>query len=481
MPTSVLPVAPLERIAARYYETLSAQDESFLAIEGPALHMHIGATMVFGSGPLSRGAGAVDITDIRGHIAKRLHLIPRYRQRLARGLAGEALWVDDERFELDFHLRHVRLPAPGDDDTLKALAARLMSQPLDRTHPLWEIWIVEGLAGDRFALINKIHHCMVDGLSGVEVIGALLSLTTEGTDDSVRALSWAPRRPPSAFTLLRDQAAKPFAACQAVARRLAATARDPRETWDRALHSVSAAGQAITAGLRLTAATRFNHPIGSERRLEWLSLDLDEVKAVKNSLGGTLNDTVLAIVAGALHRFLGSERAMERLPDLRVLVPVSMRSEHERSALGNRISAWVVDMPVAEHDPRRRLSQLCAQTARLRTGDLARGLEMMWVLGPRAITLAMHLMNWLSPFNLVVTNVPGPQLPLYLLGAPLTAVYPHVPLFTNQGLGVALFSYADRLYWGFNADRDLLPDLAELARCVSAAFDELRELAREAR
>ena len=158
------------------YETLSAQDQSFLSIEGPALHMHLAVTMVFDSGPLSNGAGAIDFANIRSHIAKRLHLIPRYRQRLARGLAGEPLWVDDERFDLDYHVRHVRLPTPGDEDMLKALCARIMSRPLDRARPLWEMCVVEGLQHDRFALINKTHHALVDGVSGVDIATVLFDL-----------------------------------------------------------------------------------------------------------------------------------------------------------------------------------------------------------------------------------------------------------------------------------------------------------------
>jgi WS/DGAT/MGAT family acyltransferase len=466
-------------VIAAGYETLSAQDQSFLAIEGPALHMHLGITMVFESGPLSNGAGAVDFASIRDHIAKRLHLIPRYRQRLARGLAREALWVDDEHFDLDYHVRHVRLPTPGDDDMLKALCARIMSLPLDRARPLWEISVVEGLENDRFALINKTHHCMIDGLSGVEVIMALLSLTNEGTNDFVRARRWTPRQPPSVSKLLRDRLAKPLGVCQAAAGRLEEMGRHPLAALDEIRRSVSAVGHALATGFHLAGDSPFNRPIGKQRRMEWMSVDLGDVKEVKNTLGGTVNDTVLATVAGALRSFLGDVRGEWQLHDLRALAPVSMRSDREHSSLGNRVSAWLVDMPVGEGSPRRRLARLSGQTAHLRGTDSARGLEIVSALGPGTLSLAMHLLNWVLPFNLVVTNVPGPQVPLYLLGARLVDVHPHVPLFPNQGLGIALFSYAGKLCWGFSADRDLVPDLAEFRRCVSASFNELLALARE--
>lgn len=461
------------------YETLSAQDQSFLAIEGPALHMHLGVTMVFESSSLSNNGGAVDFDRIRSHIAKRLHLIPRYRQRLARGLAREALWVDDERFDLDYHVRHLRLPTPGDDDMLKALCARIMSRPLDRARPLWEISVVEGLGHDRFALINKTHHCMVDGLSGVELIMALLSLTNEGANDSVRAQRWTPRQLPSVSKLLRDRLAKPLAVCQAATGLLEEVARHPSAVLDQIHRSVTAVGHALATGLHLAGDSPFNRPIGTQRRMEWLSLDLDEVKEVKNVLGGTVNDTVLATVSGGLRSFLGEVRGDGRPHDLRALAPVSMRSDGEQSALGNRVSAWLVDMPVGEGSPRRRLTRLIGQTAHLRQTDSARGLEILSALGSGTLTLAMRLLNWVLPFNLVVTNVPGPQYPLYLLGARLVDVHPHVPLFPNQGLGIALLSYAGRLCWGFSADRDLVPDLARFRQCVSASFEELLALARE--
>ena len=463
------------------YETLSTQDQSFLAIEGPTLHMHLGVTMVFEAGPLSLGAGAVDFSSIRDHVANRLHLIPRYRQRLARGLALDTLWVDDHRFDLDYHVRHVRLPAPGDDDMLKVFCARVMSWPLDRARPLWEIWVVEGLEHDRFALLNKTHHCMIDGLSGVELIMALLSPTDEGAEAAVGPRRWTPRRPPTACELLYDRLARPVAVGRTVARGLAEMGRRPWIAAGQLRRGAAAVARAATMGLHVAADSPFNRSIGEHRRMEWLSLDLDEVKEVKNGLGGSVNDTVLATVAGALRSFLGDGRGGVLLSDLRALAPVSMRSEGEHGSLGNRVSAWLVDLPVGEASPQRRLARLCAQTAHLRGSGSARGLEILSSFGPGTIALAMHLLNWLLPFNLVVTNVPGPQFPLYVLGARMVDIHPHLPLFPKQGLGIALFSYAGKLCWGFSADRDLVPDLAEFRRCVAASFTELLVLAREPR
>ncbi len=462
------------------YQRLSGQDSSFLVFEGPTTHMHVGGVAIFDAKPLRTAAGGVDIGRIAAYIESRLAWIPRYRQRLAfTPLENAPVWVDDAHFNLRYHLRHTSLPRPGDEAQLKLLAARIMSQQLDRGKPLWEAWIVEGLEGDRFALLSKAHHCMVDGIGSVDLITVLLRPTPD--TDFEEPPPWRPRPMPAQLELLQDAVARRARAPLELWQGLRGALADPQESRTWLAERVSAAWSMIGAGLRPPAATPLNQPIGPHRRFDWLMLDLAEVKRVKSVLGGTVNDVVLAVVAGALRRFLGDRGVDVGAIDYRVVLPVSRRPDEDRGTLGNRVSAWLTSLPIQERDPRRRLEKVCAITAQLKESKQALGAEALtqvgeWV-GTGILTLGVRLAARLHPYNLIVTNVPGPQFPFYLLGAEMVAGYPEVPLFDNQGLGIALFSYAGKLCWGFNADFDLLPDLAELVRRVAESFDELRAAA----
>ena len=458
------------------YERLSALDNSFLVLEGANTPMHVGSTAVFDAAPLLGREGGVDFERFARHVDSRLHLIPRYRQKLAYiPLEGRAVWVDDKSFNLHYHLRHTSLPKPGDEHQLKRLCARIMSQALDRGKPLWETWIVEGLKGGRMAMISKLHHCMIDGISGVDLLSILMSPTAELPEDD-NPISWIPRPVPSPGDLLRDELVERMTT---PANMLSRLLRNPETVFAGIRDGLSAISNSIVSGARVASTTPFNQPIGPHRQFDWLSMDVSALQAVRHRLGGSFNDVVLAIVAGAVRRFLLGRKVSVSGLTFRVFVPVSTRTSEQRGALGNRVAGWIVDLPIDEPDARRRLERVTQATAHLKESQAAHGTEIMtevleWT-GATVLGLAMRLAAQASPFNLVVTNVPGPPVPLYLLGARMLEAYPLVPLFMGQALGIALFSNAGKLFWGFNADWDALPDLHDLIGAVDASFAELRQ------
>jgi diacylglycerol O-acyltransferase len=458
------------------YERLFALDNSFLVLEQANTPMHVGSTALFNAAPLLGPGGGVDFERFARHVASRLHLIPRYRQKLAHIPLGErAVWVDDKSFNLHYHLRHASLPKPGDEHQLKRLCARIMSQPLDRGKPLWETWIVAGLEGGRMAMISKLHHCMIDGISGVDLLSVLMSPTAEPPEGET-PVPWTPRPVPSPAALLRDELAERLTTPAHVLSRLL---RNPGTVFTDIREGLSALSESIGSSARIASATPFNQPIGPHRQFDWLSMDVSALQEVRHRLGGGFNDVVLAIVAGAVRRFLLRRKLSVSPLAFRVFVPVSTRTSQQRGALGNRVAGWIVDLPIDEPDARRRLERVSAATAHLKQSQAAHGTEIMtealeWT-GATVLGLAMRLASQASPFNLVVTNVPGPPFPLYLLGARMLEAYPLVPLFVGQALGIALFSNAGKLFWGFNADWDALPDLHDVVAAVDVSFAELQQ------
>ena len=464
------------------YERLSAQDASFVQFENAGAPTHITAVAVFESGGrIAEASGALDMDLVRAHVASRLHLLPHYRQRLATTpIQGNAIWVDDLAFDNSCHVRHAALPAPGDDARLKELAGRIASQPLDRTRPLWELWFIEGLAGGRFAIIAKIHHSMVDGVSGMGVLQALLSSDRHQPLEEPRP--WVPRPPPGTLQFLVDGVAEGAEFSASLVREAAAALASPRATLDRVLGGVGSAWETLRGGLVPPGETLLNGPVGMQRRADWCSLDLHELRDLRKRLDGSLNDLVLAVVAGTLRGYLRRRGAKLRGAELRVIVPVDMRTGPVDLRVGNRVSNWFVSLPVGESRPLRRFERIRAQTRRLKRSDAAQAVDGFLRLadwtGSSALTfLGVNLVSLLRPYNLIVTNVHGPQFPLYLLGAPLREFTPLLPLFERQGLAVAVMSYLGRVSIGFSADWDLVPDLHELPALVADALAELRRAA----
>ncbi|MFQ5515535.1 MAG: wax ester/triacylglycerol synthase family O-acyltransferase [Myxococcota bacterium] len=466
---------------ASAYERLSTQDSSFVMFEHRATHMHVAAMAVFEAGALATEGGGLDVARIGKLVEARLHLLPRYRQRLRfTPLQGHPIWVDDGRFNLAYHLRHTSLPKPGDAGALKRLAGRILSQHLDREKPLWEIWLVEGLEGDRFAMIAKVHHCMVDGVGGVSLLGLLLGTTPEARLEPPR--SWLPRPMPSPLRLTFDEGLQRARLPAAVLRGLRTAVTQPSRALGAILDAGHALGDAMVAGLHSAPTTPLNRPIGPHRQVDWRRLDLGEVKEVKSRLGGTVNDVVLAVVTGALRRFLLDWGVDVDGLDFRVIVPVNMRTGQVDLATANRVSGLFVSLPLDEPDPRGRLARIRGTTERLKRSRAAAGIDLLTrfadLTGSTLLTQAgVQLASMVQPYNMIVTNVPGPQQPLYMLGARMLELYPHLPLFENQGLGVAAMSYHGKIGLGLVGDWDVVPHLPRFAEAIEISFEELQRAA----
>jgi WS/DGAT/MGAT family acyltransferase len=456
-------------------DRLTGLDASFLHMERAGAHMHVASTIVFqGSAPSHE--------EFRDHIESRLHLVPRFRQKLRSVPFGQGrpVWVDDPFLNLDYHVRRTALPAPGSEEQLRNLAARVFSQQLDRTKPLWELWLVEGLDGDRFAIVGKSHHALVDGVSGVDITTVLFDLEPEPEDSPVRPPKWAPRPEPSDFDLLRDALYERATSPQEIVRGVRATLRGPRQV----LRGIGATGKMLGAA---TAApqTPFNVEIGPHRRLAFVRADLDDFKRVKDAHGGTVNDVVLSVVTGALGNYLRARGHDTEELELRAMVPVSVRADEERGALGNRISAMMAPLPVWCEDPVERLHLLSATMGDLKGSGQAVGAEILTRLTDFAPTTIASQAARLQPaqrfFNLVVTNVPGPQQPLYVLGRRMESIFPLVPLARRQALCVGIMSYDGQIDFGLVGDLDAMADLDSFGLDLEGAVREIVATAPPAR
>lgn len=448
-------------------DRLTGLDTSFLHLERDSAHMHVAGCSVFAG-----QAPAYD--ELIDAIQSRLHLVPRYRQRLAFVPLnqGRPVWVDDPHLNVRYHVRHTALPKPGGDAQLKRLASRVFSQALDRSRPLWELWLVEGLAGDHFALLSKTHHALVDGVSGVDIATVLFDTSPDPLPVAPPEHDWVARPLPTPAQLLADAVLERATAPGEVVRGMRAALRGPRAVASKLGRSVGSLGALAWTGLQAAPPSPFNVRIGPHRRFTWVEADLDQFKSIKNSLGGTLNDAVLAAVAGALGSYMRLHGHSTDGDGLRVMVPVSIRADIERGALGNRVAAMWVTLPVGMTDPVARLGRISEAMDTVKQSGQAVGAQILTRLSgfapPTIMAQAARLQARQRLFNLVVTNVPGPQFPLYLLGRQLEAAYPMVPLAENTALGIAILSYNGQLNFGLVADYDALADVEVLA-------DELRD------
>ena len=456
------------------YERLSAQDASFLAAETPTAHMHITGTQVFEAGPLATAEGGIDFPAIKRATESVLHLIPRYRQRLKWiPFENHPVWVDDRRFNIDYHIRHTALPRPGGDEQLKRLCARIMDQPLDRARPLWEFWVVEGLARGRFAVISKMHHCMLDGQAGADLAHILLATTPHA--ELNEPVPYIPRPSPTAMELFRDSLAQrlamPLRAAAGLRHFAQATAEARAELWLRVRAVADLLGWAVAPA----SDTPINGRVGPHRRFEWLVTPLADVKRIAKRLECTVNDVVLAAVTGAVREFLMRRRVRPERIDFRVSAPVSVRQTGQRGEMGNHVSSWIIQLPIGEPDPLAQMARIHAVTEELKRSRQALGVETMMAVAEwtPSVLLSLGARAAAGPINMIVTNVPGPQLPLYLLGARLVEIFPQVPLLQTTGIGVALMSYDGKLCWGINADYEIVPDLRHFVRAVDTALARL--------
>ena len=462
-----------------YYEPLSHLDASFLALESPTTHMHVAAVVLFDGKKLTTPEGGIDIGRVKAHIEGKLVYIPRYRQRLGWVPPNRhPVWIDDDHFNFDYHVRHTSLPRPGTDEQLKRLAGRIVSQPLDRAKPLWELWVVEGLSEDRFAIIAKIHHCMIDGISGVDLTTILLNVIP--TSEIEPATDWQPRPAPSSSQLAVAEAARRTRATLDTVTNLPGLARRGGEVAMQVGGRGIAALKALQAGwLRPATRTPLNPDLGPNRRFDWTQTSLADVKSIRAKHGGSVNDVVLAIAAGALRRFLVDTRGFDvEGIEFRVMNPVSTRRADQRGALGNQVAMWLVDLPISDPEPLSRLAKIRGETSKLKSTNQALGATTLVELSRGTPLTIIALANrvvgpMMRPFNLTVTNVPGPQFPMYLLEAEMLANYPIVPLWSQHGLGLALFSYNGNLEWGIQADFDAFPDVEEVTSAIKQSTNEL--------
>jgi WS/DGAT/MGAT family acyltransferase len=454
-----------------FHERLSALDATFLDVEAKTAPMHVGAALLFDARPLMLEHGGLDIERLTRYTAAALDSIPRYRQRVewVPGL-GHPVWVDDQRFNMHFHLRHTRLPMPGDERSLKRLVGRLFSQHLDRSRPLWEFWVVEGVENDRFALIVKVHHCMVDGVAGVQLLEALLQIMPDAEEREPK--DWKPRPMPTRLELFRDEL-----------RHRIDGARELSHYFPRVKENFVGMKNVLTSGMKPAPKTIFTErDISPYRRFDWMSFDLEDVKAVKRGLGGTINDVVVASTTGAVRRFLiRRNENVDAMEGFRTLLPVNTRKMGGLS-VGNHVAMLLADLPISESDPIERLKKVIAITTALKkesnqTGGAELIEDIADLTTKRIVSELYRAAMALRTYNLVITNVPGPPLPLYLLGAPMEAIYPMVPLMQNQNLGIALFSYNSGLHWGFNADWESFPDVHEFVEDLNSTFAEYQALA----
>lgn len=451
---------------------LSALDASFLHLEKAGARLHVASVTVF-DGPTP------PYVELLAHIESRLHLVPRFRQRLAEIPLdqGRPVWVDDPHFNMRYHLRHAGLPAPGSEEQLKNLAGRVFAQRLDRTKPLWELLLVDGLAGGRFALIAKSHHALVDGISAVDITTVLFDAAPDAPPPRAPARTWTARPLPTSAQLLSDALVERATRPRELVRTARAVVRAPRQVVRNARDGLQAMGALAFAGLRPAPATPLNVRTGPHRRYTWVDAELGELQDVKDALGGTVNDAVLAVVAGALGRFLRHRGVETRELVLRALVPVSVRAEAAQGALGNEVAPMWVPLPVGIEDPVEQFAAIRAAVAASQASRQAVGArtltELAGFASPTILSQAARLQQRQRWFNVVVTNVPGPQVPLYLLGRRLRALYPVLPLAERQALGIAVTSYDGRLGFGLLADYDALPDLDTLAGALRASIDAL--------
>jgi WS/DGAT/MGAT family acyltransferase len=469
-------------MAEFHYEPLSYLDASFLALESRSSHMHVAGVALFDATPLHSAGGGIDIQRIRDHVSSKLQYIPRYRQRLEWvPYDRRPVWVDDNHFSLDYHLRHTSLPRPGTDLQLKALAGRIVSTPLDRQKPLWELWFVEGIENDRFAIIAKIHHCMIDGLSGVDLTTILLNVIP--TSDIEEAPAWTPRPSPTPTQLAVAEAARFTRRMIDGLGHFSEAIKEGKGISERTKDKSAAAWTSLRSGwLKAAGRTPLNPDIGPNRRFDWTGLALADIKEVKNRLGGSVNDVVLATTAGAIRSFLTTRRDFDVTGiEFRAMNPVSTRSDNSGRAMGNQVAMWLVDLPIDVADPRERYELIKTRTRNLKQTNQALGAATLVEVSSGTPITLLSLANRvvgqkLRPFNMTVTNIPGPQFPMYLLESKMLANYPMVPLWAQHGVGVALFSYNGTLFWGVQADYDTLPDSELFVEALQTSFKELRDL-----
>ena len=459
-------------------DRLTALDAQFLYMERPTAHMHVGGVSILD--PSTKPDGPLLFDDLKTHVLSRIHLVPRFRQKVVflPFNVGRPMWTDDTRFDIDFHMRRASLPSPGGHKELADFVQRVHSRPLDRTKPLWEMYYIEGLEGGLVATYSKTHHALIDGVSGLDIASVLFDVAPES--HHVRPEPWTPQKEPSTVDLLRhwavDSVTHPI---EAMAHQASGAVETPMALAARVRTAIGSMQQLIGSGM--APPSPFNVAIGPNRRFSFADVPVADAKAVKNALGGTVNDVILAAVGGTLRRALIARRESTTNLSMRAMVPVSTRDDSQKMALGNRVSMFFVDLPVGDVDEDERLRLISAQTRHFKESGQAIGAASIMGLTrwapPTLHALAARLTVRQRFANLVVTNVPGPQVPLYLLGARLQGLYPLMNLTETMALMVAITSLSGTMGFGFTGDWDAIPDIDDLPDHLHAAMADLKKVA----
>jgi len=473
-----------------HYEQLTAADAVFLRIETPHEPQHVGSLSVLEGAPLRGDDGRLRFADLQAHVSRRVHAVPKLRQKVMEVPynQGRPVWIDDEHFDIDYHVRLTALPRPGDDDQLAALMSRLQALPLDRARPLWEMWFIDGLADDHVGMIIKTHHALGDGIANVDLALALVDLEPVANVDLALALvdlepdppadelvaDWVPRPAPNPNDLLSDAVREQLARPAQLARALVDTIRNPRPAIDAATN----VGRTVVNLQAKPPPAPWNVPVSSHRRWVSVSVPMAGVRTVRKRRDVSINDVVLAACSGALRTFLiehGDTDIEHRV--IKAMVPVSLRGKEQHGdTLGNLVSLIIVDLPVDEPDAVARLERIHAITSELKGSGLIDGAQRILDIADVIPPLAGPLTRYVSrtiPMNLVITNIPGPPVPLYLCGARFERVFPYVEVIDNEGLTIAVVSYGDQLHFGITADRDVMADLGDVAEAIEQEFKTL--------
>jgi diacylglycerol O-acyltransferase len=451
-------------------ERLSSLDASFLYLETPALHMHVAGLSIFAP----REDGPLTYDDVQRVVEARIHLAPRLRQRVlpVPGNIGRPVWVDDDRFDLDFHLRRSAVPSPGGRLQLERSVGRVLSRPLDRSKPLWELYVFEGVDAGRTAVLLKLHHALADGIGSMLIGSALFDLEADAPLGAPPAAAWGPEPIPPRDDLVRaafeEMTSHP-------AEVLARAARAPQRAIETVVRTVS--GAMALAGMGAPPRGPFDGPTGPARRFATADVPFDRLRMIKRVLGGTINDVVLTAVAIGLHELLASRGESTKGRSLRVLVPVSVRSKAEAGDVGNRVAPAFVEIPIGAMSPRSRLAKVRRATEDLKSSSRAVSADAIIGLGafapPALHAMAARVVSRGRWFNLVVSNIPAPQMPLYLGGARLVANHPAMPLGEHGGLSIGCTSLGGTMAFGLTADWDTLKDIEVLARGIERGIDDL--------
>ncbi|HKJ57225.1 MAG TPA: wax ester/triacylglycerol synthase family O-acyltransferase [Nitriliruptoraceae bacterium] len=465
-------------MAQGHGDRLSGLDTAFLELETPTQHMHVGGVFLFRPGPDS----TFTFEHFQRLVRSRMHRVPRYRQKLAWPPLGMAhpMWVDDPNFDLAYHVRHAALPRPGGQDQLLEYAGRILSRQLDRQRPLWELYVVEGLENGDIAIIGKNHHAMIDGMAGVDITAILLDTEVLGPDDITRPQPWDPLPTPSSLSQVSS-------VVRGVASSPSEMAMVAKGVVDAPL-DVAAKAVAVGRGLVSTTSSLLglaprsvlNQAPGISRRMAIQRIELDRIKKIKNAFGTTVNDVVLATVGDALGRYLRHRHQVTTNVELRAMVPVSVRSG-DPTAHGNQVTSVFVDLPVGEMDPVARLRTISERMGNVKASHSAVGADFLLNLAgfapPTLHALGARAASQTRLYNVLVTNVPGPQVPLFTLGARLVGAHPFVPLAATQSLGIGLISLDGMVHIGLTADYDALPDVSIIPDLLAGAAGDLEACA----